>query len=91
VAEVTDDKSLLKQDRKRLQIEHAGNLSDQAKLVKLGDKICNLRDISRAPPIDWSSARKQEYFLWAKQVVDQLRGASPMLERQFGEAFARRP
>ncbi|MGC2030881.1 MAG: HD domain-containing protein [Steroidobacteraceae bacterium] len=91
VVEVTDDKSLPKQDRKRLQIEHAATLSDQAKLVKLADQICNLRDMSQAPPIDWSLERKQEYFVWAKQVVDQLRGVSPTLERLFDDAFARRP
>jgi guanosine-3',5'-bis(diphosphate) 3'-pyrophosphohydrolase len=51
VVEVTDDKSLPKQDRKRLQIEHAATLSDQAKLVKLADKICNLRDIGQSPPV----------------------------------------
>jgi GTP diphosphokinase / guanosine-3',5'-bis(diphosphate) 3'-diphosphatase len=91
VVEVTDDKSLPKQDRKRLQIEHAATLSDQAKLVKLADKICNVRDMSQAPPIDWSPERKQEYFVWTKQVVDQLRGVCPMLERLFDDAFARRP
>ena len=90
VVEVSDDKSLPKQDRKRLQIEHAATLSDQAKLVKLADKTCNVRDMSQAPPIDWSPERKQEYFVWAKQVVDQLRGVSPTLERLFDDAFARR-
>ena len=91
VFEVTDDKSLPKHERKRLQIEHAATLSSQAKLVKLADKICNVRDMSQAPPIDWSPERKQEYFVWAKQVVDQLRGVSSMLECLFDDAFARRP
>jgi len=35
VMEVTDDKKLDKAERKRLQIEHAGHSSHQAKLVKL--------------------------------------------------------
>src|SRR2546421_10249231 len=42
VREVTDDKSLPKAERKRLQIEHAASASGAAKLVKLADKICNL-------------------------------------------------
>src|SRR5205814_343912 len=46
VAEVTDDQDLPKHERKRLQIEHAPHLSDGAKLVKLADKICNLRDVA---------------------------------------------
>jgi guanosine-3',5'-bis(diphosphate) 3'-pyrophosphohydrolase len=91
VLEVTDDKKLPKQVRKRLQIEHAATLSRQAKLVKLADKICNLRDMSRSPPLDWSVERRVEYFAWAKNVVDQIRGASPVLESLFDDAYARRP
>lgn len=91
VLEVTDDKKLPKQVRKRLQIEHAATLSRHAKLVKLADKICNLRDMSRSPPVDWSIERRAEYFAWAKNVVDQIRNVSPVLERLFDDAFARRP
>jgi guanosine-3',5'-bis(diphosphate) 3'-pyrophosphohydrolase len=91
VAEVTDDKSLPKQERKRLQIEHAGGLSARAKLVKLADKICNLRDLGRSPPLDWSLERRREYFDWTKLVIDQLRGANAKLEALFDAEFARRP
>jgi GTP diphosphokinase / guanosine-3',5'-bis(diphosphate) 3'-diphosphatase len=90
VVEVTDDKSLLKHERKRLQIEHAATLSIEAKLVKLADKICNVRDMSQSPPIGWTAERKDEYFDWAKQVVDQLRCVSPQLEKLFDAALARR-
>src|SRR5260370_36262727 len=45
VAEVTDDKLRPKAERKRLQIEHAAEPSSRAKLVKLADKICNVRDV----------------------------------------------
>jgi uncharacterized protein (UPF0147 family) len=58
VMEVTDDKSLPKQARKQLQIDHASTLNAQAKVVKLADKICNLRDMSRSPPHDWSVQRR---------------------------------
>ena len=81
VIEVTDDKSLPKPVRKQLQIEHAAHLSTRAKLVKLADKICNLRDMARSPPVDWTLARRREYFSWAKKVVDQMRGTSPLLDR----------
>ena len=91
VAEVTDDKSLPKADRKRLQIEHAPHLSDRAKLVKLADKVCNLRDMDRSPPVGWSVERRREYFDWAKQVVDQMRGTHAGLEQLFDEAYAKRP
>jgi len=91
VLEVTDDKNLEKADRKRAQVEHAHLKSPRAKLVKLADKICNLRDIVSSPPAGWSLARKQEYFDWAKAVIDRLRGAHGTLERLFDEEFAKRP
>ena len=59
VLEVTDDKSLEKHVRKQRQIEHASHISHEAKLVKLADKICNLRDIFASPPADWSAERKR--------------------------------
>ena len=62
VLEVTDDKSLEKHVRKRLQIEHAPHLSDEAKLVKLADKICNLRDVLASPPAGWPPECKRTRF-----------------------------
>jgi GTP diphosphokinase / guanosine-3',5'-bis(diphosphate) 3'-diphosphatase len=91
VLEVTDDKSLPKADRKRLQIEHAPHISRRAKHVKLADKICNLRDMAASPPADWTIERRREYFDWAQAVVDQLRGAHPGLERIFDQAYQQRP
>ncbi|KGC07543.1 phosphohydrolase [Burkholderia multivorans] len=91
VLEVTDDKSLPKETRKRLQIEHAAHISRRAKLVKLADKICNLRDLAQHPPADWPLERKQAYFDWAKSVVDRMRGVHPGLEAIFDAAYAARP
>ncbi|MEM5366969.1 HD domain-containing protein [Paraburkholderia azotifigens] len=91
VAEVTDDKTLPKAERKRLQVEHASAISGKAQLVKLADKICNLRDIAACPPADWSAERKREYFDWAKAVVDGLRGVHPVLEAAFDRAYEAKP
>lgn len=91
VAEVTDNKSLPKARRKALQIEHAPHLSQRAKLVKLADKICNLRDVAAHPPHDWPLARRRKYFDWAKAVIDGLRGADRRLESLFDTAYAARP
>jgi guanosine-3',5'-bis(diphosphate) 3'-pyrophosphohydrolase len=91
VAEVTDDKSLPKAERKRLQVEHAAAMSREAKLVKLADKICNLRDMAEHPPAKWDLVRRREYFEWAKAVIDRLRGVHPRLETLFDAAYARRP
>lgn len=91
VMEVTDDQTLSQAERKQLQIAHAANLSRRAKVVKLADKICNLRDIAHSPPADWSLERKRAYFDWAKAVVDGLRGVHPALEHIFDEAYKLRP
>jgi guanosine-3',5'-bis(diphosphate) 3'-pyrophosphohydrolase len=91
VVEVTDDKSLPKVERKQAQIEHAASLSNRAKLVKLADKICNLRDMNDAPPAGWPLERRRDYFDWAKQVIDRMRGAHSKLEALFDTEYARRP
>ncbi|NXL45991.1 MESH1 pyrophosphohydrolase, partial [Podilymbus podiceps] len=90
VEEVTDDKRLPKPERKRLQIERAPGCSPRAKLVKLADKLYNLRDLRRCAPAGWSSQRVQEYFVWAAQVVAGLRGTSPPLEAALQRLFAER-
>ena len=91
VAEVTDDQALPKVERKHLQVEHAPRLSREAKLVKLADKLCNLRDVAERPPARWDLARRREYFEWARQVVDGLRGVHPRLEAAFDKAYGGRP
>jgi len=91
VAEVTDDKNLPKPDRKRLQVEHAPHISHPAKLVKLADKICNLRDVLDAPPSHWPMERRRAYFEWAKAVIDGLRGVHPGLEHLFDDAYRLKP
>ncbi len=87
VDQLTDDKSLPKATRKQLQVEHAATISDRAKLVKLADKIANVRDIAMSPPPDWSPTRQQEYCDWGKRVVDQMRGTHTILETLFDEAY----
>jgi guanosine-3',5'-bis(diphosphate) 3'-pyrophosphohydrolase len=85
VQEVTDDKRLPKQERKRLQIEHAGTASQEARCVKLADKIANLQDIIAAPPVNWSHQRQVEYVDWAEAVINRLRGTNAKLEARFDD------
>ncbi|NXE00860.1 MESH1 pyrophosphohydrolase, partial [Chaetorhynchus papuensis] len=90
VEEVTDDKTLPKAERKRLQVERASFCSRQAKLVKLADKLYNLRDLNRCTPQGWSAERVQEYFRWAARVVSGLRGTSAALEGALQRLFEER-
>ncbi len=88
VLEVTDDKSLPKQVRKQLQVEHAPHKTHNAKMLKLADKISNVQDIITSPPKDWSLDRKQEYLLWTEQVVAGLRGVNEKLEKHYDDLLA---
>ncbi|XP_035901972.1 guanosine-3',5'-bis(diphosphate) 3'-pyrophosphohydrolase MESH1 [Anopheles stephensi] len=87
VQEVTDDKTLPKQQRKQLQIERAASKSHQAKLVKLADKIYNLRDLQCRKPELWTDERCREYFHWAKQVCNNLKGTNAKLESILDDIF----
>jgi (p)ppGpp synthase/HD superfamily hydrolase len=88
VEECTDDKSLEKQERKRLQTVHAIHRSPRAKVIKLADKTSNLRTISSSPSPDWSVKRRLEYVTWAREVAAGLRGTNAWLEDQFDQAAA---
>ncbi|KAM9066332.1 guanosine-3',5'-bis(diphosphate) 3'-pyrophosphohydrolase MESH1 [Sarcophilus harrisii] len=90
VQEVTDNKELPKQERKRLQVENASQSSRAAKLVKLADKLYNLRDLNRRTPKGWSEQRVQEYFEWAAQVVKGLQGTNPQMENALQKLFQQR-
>lgn len=88
VAEMTDDKLLDKDIRKQLQIDHAAAASHRAKLIKMADKICNVRDISHAPPAGWTLKRRREYLDWTEKVVNGCRGANGELERYYDTILA---
>lgn len=90
VGEVTDDKSLPKAERKRQQIAHAAVISTRAKLVKLADKLDNLRDIVRKPPEGWDERRVAGYFCWAHAVVAALGPVDAGLWRELETVFAGR-
>jgi (p)ppGpp synthase/HD superfamily hydrolase len=89
VAEVTDDKTLPKARRKALQIENAPKKSVRAQVIKLADKISNLRSILDSPPADWDLERRRQYIEWAHQVVSGLRQPNPLLKAQFDEIYSR--
>lgn len=91
VVEVTDVKWLHKHARKLLQVSRARQSTRGAKLVKLADKIANLRDLIANPPAGWSVERRREYFDWAKSVVDRIRNTNAKLERRFDQIYRQRP
>lgn len=86
VAEVSDDKSLPKHERKHRQIEDTPHKSRGARLIKLADKTSNLRSLAASPPAGWEAGRRLEYIEWAEAVVASCRGLNPFLEQRFDEA-----
>lgn len=72
VKEVTDDKSLDKVTRKKLQIKHAKHASNGAKLIKLADKLSNLSDLDSNPPKGWSEEIIKGYYVWSYAVVKNI-------------------
>ena len=90
VAELTDDKELPKAERKRLQVANAGQLSTDAIIVRLADKIYNLRDLNRARPIGWSEERVEEYFQWSSKIARQLVGRNAPMDAILKDLFRQR-
>jgi guanosine-3',5'-bis(diphosphate) 3'-pyrophosphohydrolase len=87
VLEVSDNKSLPVEERKRLQVVHTPNLSVRAKKLKIADKISNIQDIGMDPPENWTTKRKLSYLDWAKQVVEGARGLNIKLDKYFDQVY----
>lgn len=83
VLEVTDDKTLPKQERKRLQIVHGPGLTPEAALIKIADKISNVSDITYSPPKKWNIERRKEYLDWAEKVVNSISTDNRLLIEKF--------
>jgi guanosine-3',5'-bis(diphosphate) 3'-pyrophosphohydrolase len=91
VMEVSDEPTLDWRVRKKLQVTRAKTATPRARLVKLADKICNLRSLIASPPQRWSVERRRAYFDWAREVVEQLRGTNLSLEERFDQVYRQRP
>lgn len=87
VEEVTDDKSLPKHIRKKLQVLNAGKKSYGAKMIKLADKLDNLKSFSNTIPEGWDVERVQGYFVWSWFVVNSIRGVSNSLAYELDKVF----
>lgn len=87
VVEVTDDATLPKHERKRLQVDVAPRLSERAKLVRIADKLANVRDVTHSPPA-WPRDRRVDYLAWTERVVEGCRGVNASLEQCYDAALA---
>jgi len=85
VVEVTDDMALPKDERRRRQVVEAPKKSPGAKLIKIADKISNIR--ARILPRPNQDERDDliDYLAWAEKVVQGCRGINAVLDRTFDE------
>lgn len=89
VAELTDDKALEKAERKRLQLVNAPRKSLGAALVKLCDKMSNVRAVADSPATHWDPARQNAYVDWAEAVVALLPSGADVGRAAFAKSVAR--
>uniref|UniRef100_A0A914CGZ9 Guanosine-3',5'-bis(diphosphate) 3'-pyrophosphohydrolase MESH1 n=1 Tax=Acrobeloides nanus TaxID=290746 RepID=A0A914CGZ9_9BILA len=87
VRDVTDDKSLSKEETKRLQIVHAPHICEKAKYVKLADKLNNLRDLERYLPVGWDKETARKYASWSREVVSKLKGLNETLDKELEDVI----
>lgn len=87
VLECSDDKTLDKVTRKRLQLQHALHASLEARLVKLADKYSNCQDLATNPPVKWSPREIYGYMVWSFAMVSSILGTLPSLEKKLYDLF----
>lgn len=83
VVECTDDMSLPKAERRRLQLVDAPKKSTSAKLIKIADKISNIRARIHSDPSADEREDLADYIGWAEEVVAGCRGVNAALDSIF--------
>ena len=89
VIECTDDMSLPKAERRRLQVVDAPKKSADAKLIKIADKISNIGARIHSDPTTEERDDLVDYTAWAEQVVAGCRGGNPWLDTKFDDVVRR--
>lgn len=85
VVEVTDDMALPKAERRARQIAEAPKKSPGAKLIKIADKVSNIRARILSEPTQDERDDLIDYVAWAEKVVAGCRGGNAVLDRTFDQ------
>jgi len=89
VVECTDDMSLPKAERRRLQVINASHKSQSARLIKIADKTSNIGARILPDPSAQERAALVDYTNWAEQVVAGCRGGNAWLDDTFDKTVAK--
>ena len=80
VKEVSDDLSFSSQENKKRQIDRAPTMSLDGQLVMLADRLYYVKDLD-PPPLSYSDAKVDEYYVWGEKSLSVLRGTNEGLEK----------
>jgi guanosine-3',5'-bis(diphosphate) 3'-pyrophosphohydrolase len=83
VAEVTDDKSLSKGERKEQQVIRVANATPDVKLLKLADHAGNVATL----PDLWTVERRMEFLEWSDRVTRHCLGIRIKLDAEYHRRF----
>lgn len=89
VEELTNDPSLSTAENKQRQIDHAPQMSQGAKLIKLADRIYNINDLYTSPPLSWSEEHIAQYIGWGIKLREALKGTNAPLEAHFDQLVSK--
>lgn len=77
VMELTQDKSLPRDERRRKMIEHCGSMSRHAQMLKLADRLDNMREMG-----SMSDKFIARYCAESRQMLKGMSGACPEFEAE---------
>jgi guanosine-3',5'-bis(diphosphate) 3'-pyrophosphohydrolase len=88
VMEVTDHSSENDSEKFQQQLQRVGSLSKKARLIKLADKIANVKSLLSYPPEGWDIEKRSLYINWADRIISALRGTNDKLEAHYDEVIS---
>lgn len=89
VQEVTNDPALNSEQNKQRQIDHISFMSQDARLVKLADRLANIADLSQSTP-NWLPEKIERYFEWGSKLLFGLQGTNTALEKALSQALTKK-
>lgn len=85
VTEVTNHHEGNEEEKFREQLEGVGALSPKARIIRLADKIANVKAVLSYPPESWDIEKRSYYINWADRIIRALSGTNKNLEDYYEE------
>lgn len=85
VLALTKNEKLPKAERMKASLRRIKVHSDEARIVKMADRITNLQK----PPKHWDKEKKRKYWEEAKIILEELRGVNEAIEERLRKKIER--